>query len=159
MAFQSEQEDETHTGNGEETGVSRKPETKDKSGAAKNANETNTETDKNECKVEGPEERLAKLPSQPAKLSYEITPTVKRLVIRMEGPAEGMAEVLKAAATIPGVVVTVVEAAPCTPPVSDLQEVAEVDHVQLSDGNSFEGQCETIYEALGKEQSREMVEC
>lgn len=145
MAFQSEQEDETHTGNGEETGVSRKTETKDQSGAAKNANGPNTETDKDECKMEGPEERLAKLPSQPAKLSYEIAPTVKRLVVRVGGPAEGMAEVRKAAATtIPGVVVTVVEAAPCAPPVSDLQDVGEVDHVQLSDINSFEGQCEAI---------------
>jgi hypothetical protein len=55
-------EDDTQTGDGEETNVGGETEAEDKSEVAKNANEPNPKTDKMDCKMEGTEERLGRLP-------------------------------------------------------------------------------------------------
>jgi hypothetical protein len=88
MVFQSE-ESEPYPGEGGagETNVSQEAESIGKSKVARNANVSKTETSNHECKMEGLEERLAKL-------DCEIATILKGLAIR-EGPEERMATLRK----------------------------------------------------------------
>jgi hypothetical protein len=95
MVFQSEEsEPYPSEGGAGETNVSQEAESIGKSKVARNPNVSKTETSNHECKMEGLEERLAKL-------DCEIATILMGLAIR-EGPEERMATLPKAAATIPG---------------------------------------------------------
>ena len=95
MVFQSEEsEPYPSEGGAGDTNVSQEAESIGKSKVAMNVNVSKTETSNHECKMEGLEERLAKL-------DCEIATILKGLAIR-EGPEERMATLRKAAATIPG---------------------------------------------------------